>query len=61
MTCEDCKHGELHGYPPEGAPSWYCFSVYMMCSKNETHVNSYDTCDKYERGKPSIVRDDADW
>lgn len=59
--CHECKHGELHGYPPEGAPEWYCFTVYMMCSRTGDHTSPEKSCDAYEEGEPVIVRDDADW
>ena len=60
MSCKYCKHAEAHGFPPEGTPSWYCFTVYMVCSKSRCTVSPNDTCDRYEHGEPRIVRDDAD-
>lgn len=58
MTCNDCAHAELHGFPPESAPEWMVFMVSLWCPLKKAH--SMEACELYERGEPRIVRDDVD-
>ena len=58
MNC-NCKHGEYHGYPPKGSPSWAVSTVHFWCPVVKDHEcrryadkRFVRTCEYYEEGTP---------
>lgn len=50
-TCDNCRHGEYHGYPPETSPEWEVGTVYFWCPVRESHERP-TSCRKWMLGKP---------
>lgn len=54
----DCKHAEIHGYPAHDTPDWVG-TLSLWCPIKQIHHCEH--CERYEKGEPKKVRDDADW
>ena len=59
--CEDCKNGELHGFPPEGASKGWVGTISFWCPVKKHHNARRMVCEKFEEGKPKEIHDDVDW
>ena len=60
LKCDNCKHGEYHGYSKLADKMNYPVTIYFWCPKKEHHNSSKDACELHEYGEPMKIYDDMD-
>ncbi len=53
-SCDGCKKGEFHGFPPEGSPEWEVGTIYFWCPEMEHHDMYAPACNLYYEGAPKM-------
>ena len=60
LACNNCIHGEYHGYSKLADEMNYPVTIWFWCPKKEHHDSNHRACELHNYGDPKKIYDDVD-